>query len=395
MTTESRPRIKITYATLRNDNEELHALYEAGVAGSAGRARCAPPELHRRALGATVGGDVRGPLADRSRDAHRDVREGRPERRPGRDRGRAPGRAGVASHALAGAPDDPPSGGRVHLGAPDALRRRHGLRGRQEPARGAGRGRGGRRPDPLLRADGRGQQRLRPPDGQPRGRNRPHPLDPEAARRVRGDQPVQLPDGAVHRSRRGRAARRQHGRPQAGVRGAALGGQPDPRPPGRRRPGGRREPRDGPGRHRRRRAPVQPGDRRHRLHRLVRGRVQAVQVVLDRLAAAVHRGDGRQEPGDRVPQGGPRGGGRGDHAQRVRVRRAEVLRELPRVRRAAGPRRAGPDPRREDREAHGRRPDRSGRTGSARSSTRRRSTGTSRRSPRSVATGWSTPAAST
>jgi len=31
MTTESKPRIKITYATLRNDNEELHALYEAGV----------------------------------------------------------------------------------------------------------------------------------------------------------------------------------------------------------------------------------------------------------------------------------------------------------------------------------------------------------------------------
>ncbi|HTK45456.1 MAG TPA: aldehyde dehydrogenase family protein [Patescibacteria group bacterium] len=31
MTTEVRPRIKITYATLRNDNEELHALYEHGV----------------------------------------------------------------------------------------------------------------------------------------------------------------------------------------------------------------------------------------------------------------------------------------------------------------------------------------------------------------------------
>src|SRR5262245_13946244 len=31
MTTEVRPRIKITYATLRNDNEELHALYERGV----------------------------------------------------------------------------------------------------------------------------------------------------------------------------------------------------------------------------------------------------------------------------------------------------------------------------------------------------------------------------
>ena len=31
MTTEARPRIKITYATLRADNEELHALYEQGV----------------------------------------------------------------------------------------------------------------------------------------------------------------------------------------------------------------------------------------------------------------------------------------------------------------------------------------------------------------------------
>jgi 1-pyrroline-5-carboxylate dehydrogenase len=31
MTTDVKPRIKITYATLRNDNEELHALYEHGV----------------------------------------------------------------------------------------------------------------------------------------------------------------------------------------------------------------------------------------------------------------------------------------------------------------------------------------------------------------------------
>jgi 1-pyrroline-5-carboxylate dehydrogenase len=31
MTTESRPRLKITYATLRADNEELHQLYEAGL----------------------------------------------------------------------------------------------------------------------------------------------------------------------------------------------------------------------------------------------------------------------------------------------------------------------------------------------------------------------------
>jgi 1-pyrroline-5-carboxylate dehydrogenase len=34
MTTDAKPRLKITYATLRNDNEELHALYEAGVVQS-------------------------------------------------------------------------------------------------------------------------------------------------------------------------------------------------------------------------------------------------------------------------------------------------------------------------------------------------------------------------
>jgi 1-pyrroline-5-carboxylate dehydrogenase len=34
--TASRPRIKITYATLRNDNDELHALFEAGLAKARG-----------------------------------------------------------------------------------------------------------------------------------------------------------------------------------------------------------------------------------------------------------------------------------------------------------------------------------------------------------------------
>jgi 1-pyrroline-5-carboxylate dehydrogenase len=34
MTADAKPRIKITYATLRNDNEELHALYEQGVQAS-------------------------------------------------------------------------------------------------------------------------------------------------------------------------------------------------------------------------------------------------------------------------------------------------------------------------------------------------------------------------
>ena len=35
MTTDAKPRLKITYATLRNDNEELHALYEAGLVKAA------------------------------------------------------------------------------------------------------------------------------------------------------------------------------------------------------------------------------------------------------------------------------------------------------------------------------------------------------------------------
>ncbi|HEY7936684.1 MAG TPA: aldehyde dehydrogenase family protein [Candidatus Limnocylindrales bacterium] len=34
MTTDAKPRLKITYATLRNDNEELHALYDAGIVQS-------------------------------------------------------------------------------------------------------------------------------------------------------------------------------------------------------------------------------------------------------------------------------------------------------------------------------------------------------------------------
>ena len=32
MTATSEPRLKITYATMRNDNEQLHASYDAGLA---------------------------------------------------------------------------------------------------------------------------------------------------------------------------------------------------------------------------------------------------------------------------------------------------------------------------------------------------------------------------
>jgi 1-pyrroline-5-carboxylate dehydrogenase len=47
MTSESKPRLKITYATLRADNEELHALYEAGVE----RARARLGQYHPNVIG--------------------------------------------------------------------------------------------------------------------------------------------------------------------------------------------------------------------------------------------------------------------------------------------------------------------------------------------------------
>src|ERR1700686_944116 len=54
-------RIKITYATLRNDNEELHALYEAGV----GRARARLGAYHRNLVDG-VGRDGDGSFELRS-----------------------------------------------------------------------------------------------------------------------------------------------------------------------------------------------------------------------------------------------------------------------------------------------------------------------------------------
>ena len=63
MTTEAKPRIKITYATLRADNEELHAGFEEAVA----RARPALGAHHRnsstaRGATATARFDVRSPI---------------------------------------------------------------------------------------------------------------------------------------------------------------------------------------------------------------------------------------------------------------------------------------------------------------------------------------------
>ncbi len=215
MTTDSKPRIKITYATLSTDNEELHA----GSRRPSAEARTKLGWHHQNYIdGEWRDGDghVRGALADRPRPAGRDVRD----RRRAADvdaRGRRGARrpAGLGRDPVARAPRDRPPGGRAHQRPPDGVLRRHGDRGRQEPDRGTRRGRGVGRPAALLLADDGGQRRLRPPDGQPRRRRRPHPLRPPAARRLRRHQPVQLPDGARDGTDRRRADRRQHGRPQA------------------------------------------------------------------------------------------------------------------------------------------------------------------------------------
>ena len=114
---------------------------------------------------------------------------------------------------------------------------------------------------------------------------------------------------------------------------------------------------------------------------------------LKHLSAPVHRGDGRQEHRGRARQRRPRGGGRGDHARGVRVWRAEVLGEQPRLRPAAGPRRAGATARRQDRAAGRRQPRRSPPRSSVRSSTSTRWIATSRPWPRPGATERCSPGA--
>ena len=76
MTIESKPRIKITYATLRNDNEELHALYEAGVkASEAGLGGHHRNYVDGRWVDGRAG-TFEAPLADRHEHPPRDVRQG-------------------------------------------------------------------------------------------------------------------------------------------------------------------------------------------------------------------------------------------------------------------------------------------------------------------------------
>ena len=211
--TIERPRLKITYATLRNDNDELHAQFEKGLEQARAHARQEPSQLGQRHR-ARRRGHVREALADR-RLARGHVRQGHTPGCPGRDRRGARGIPGLVGATVAGARRDPAARGRPHQRAADDLRRAARDRGRQEPARGARRRRGDRRSDPLVVRHGRAERRLRPPDGQPGRRGRAHALGAQAVRRVGHHQPVQLPVRAERRPIRRRARGRQHGRLQA------------------------------------------------------------------------------------------------------------------------------------------------------------------------------------
>ena len=129
------PRPKITYATLRADNEELHAAFEAGV--DAARARLGQPSTPTSSAGrrgrARATFELRSPI-------DRDILVGRFARgtrrgRARRHRRRACGAAGLAGPRLGGPHRDPPPRRRPHQRAPHGVRRPDVHRGRQEPHR--------------------------------------------------------------------------------------------------------------------------------------------------------------------------------------------------------------------------------------------------------------------
>ena len=275
------PRLKITYATLSADNEELQSSFDAALA----RARAGLGETYPM----IIGGEQRGAAEtfdDRSpidtdlvvarfpvgtrrdvRDAIDAARAAYPEWRdtPWRDR-----------------LDDPAPRGRPDQRAPVRLRGAHVARGWQEPARGARRRRGDGGPAALLRRRIREGGRLREAARLALA-HRAHALRPAPVRRVRRDQPVQLPDGPRRRTGRRGADRRQHGRPEAEQRRAPAGleirrGAPRRRAAGRCLQPGNRAGRDG-----RRRAPGESRHRWHGLHRLLRSRDEAVSQLHERI----------------------------------------------------------------------------------------------------------------
>ena len=218
MTAETQPRLKITYATLRNDNDELHAQFEAGAGQGARRAA-------RPATTATSS-------AARERDGDGDVREALARSTRRRSWARSPrARAQDVQDAIAAARAAFPAwaAGRGRSASRSCARpptliserqmefaRAAGDRGRQEPARGARRRRGDGRPDPLLRATWSSTTTA---STTPMGNLGDAAVHTRSVLRPHGvfarHQPVQLPDGAVRRPGRRRARGRQHGRLQA------------------------------------------------------------------------------------------------------------------------------------------------------------------------------------
>src|SRR3954454_16791596 len=201
MTTDSKPRIKITYATLGADNEDLHTQFEEGVA----EMRANLGAYHRNYVnGEWRDGDgtfeVRTPI-DRdivlgtfARGTVADVDEAVAAARAAQPALAAVpcrGQGGIITpevcrRAVAGAGRDHRPSGQPDQRAADGVRADHVDRGRQEPDRITRRGRGVRRHAALLLEDDGRQRRLRPRDGQPRRCVGPHELDPPAAWRVRG-----------------------------------------------------------------------------------------------------------------------------------------------------------------------------------------------------------------
>ena len=354
MTTDSAPRIKITYATLSADNEELHSQFEAGLATT----RANLGGHHQNYVGGAwrdgdgsfevrspidneilLGTFARGTAADID-DAVAAARAAQPgwAAVPWRERVAIVKRAGdlISERLMDYSPSMAVEVGKNRIEALGEV---------EESA-------------DLLRYyaktmednDGYDHEMGNLGDSTVHTRSilRPHGVFAVISP---FNFPMALATGPAGRG----SPRWQYRRGQALVGVASIGGQPGQ---GLHRCGcseGRHQPRDGPRRDGRPDAAGSPRRRWHRLHRLVRGRDAAFPLVLEGMAATDDRRDGWQEPGDRVAQGRSRGGGRGDHAQRLRLRRTEMLGELAGLRRTAGPRRARPAAGREDREGHHRR----------------------------------------
>ncbi|MEJ7695203.1 MAG: aldehyde dehydrogenase family protein [Candidatus Limnocylindrales bacterium] len=335
MTTDAKPRIKITYATLRADNEELHSGFEEALARVRPNLGGTSPQLHRWRL-ARRSGHVRGALADRPRHRPRHLRDRDRGRRGRCGRRRACGPAGLGGHRR----------GESRL---EILRRAADLISDRlmDDAAMMAIEVGKNRVEALGEVEESADliryyaQTMEDNDGYDRpmgnlGDETVHTrsiLQP--ARRVRGRQPVQLPDGPRRRADVRGADGRQHGRAQARVtprrcrRSSCSRRTSTPACPTASSTSSW--------------ARARRSARRSRITPGIDGIVftgsyevghGAVPDVLEGLAAAVHRRDGRQEPGHRHPPRRPRRGRRGDHALRVRVRRPEVLGQLAGLRRA-------------------------------------------------------------